>query len=173
MKGKEEFGGSDGLTCVALSVVGDVDEEAADGGGELLAADGARRFQIGASEIANADGGVVEAFVKFFEERSNGDAWFGFGLHGGELCLAELIVFSVGQQTVDTASDVADVKGERGQTVGQGVKVFLSKAEAPVVDIFGSEFESIEDGEVDGGEIFGAATEPGFDVRFSHIWFPF
>jgi hypothetical protein len=102
------------LASVALSVVGDVDEEAADGGRELFAADGARGFQVCGGEIADASGGVVEAFVKFVEERSNGDARLRFRFHGGELRFGELIVFGVGEQAVDAAGDVADVKCDGG-----------------------------------------------------------
>jgi hypothetical protein len=44
------------------------------------------------------------------------------------------------------------------------MKIVLSEAEAPVVDALGSEFEGIENREVDGGHVFFAATEPGFGL---------
>jgi hypothetical protein len=43
--GEENFCGGDGLAHVALSVIGDVDEQAGDGGWQLLATDVARFLQ--------------------------------------------------------------------------------------------------------------------------------
>ncbi len=59
---------------------------------------------------------------------------------------------------------MANVKGHGGEAVGLGVEVLLGETETPVVDIFGSEFDGVEDGEVDGGQIFPATAEPGFGV---------
>lgn len=47
---REEFGGGDGLADVALGVVGDVNEEAAEGGQQGFLADGARLFEIGVGQ---------------------------------------------------------------------------------------------------------------------------
>ena len=76
----------------------------------------------------------------------------------------EVVSFGVGEEAIDTAGDVTDVKGHRRKTVGLRVKVVLAEAKAPMVDVFRSEIESVEDGEVDGGEVFFAATEPGFGL---------
>jgi len=56
--GDEHFGGGDELTDVALGVVGDVDERAAEGNGQLLAADVAGRVEVGGGEGGDARGGV-------------------------------------------------------------------------------------------------------------------
>ena len=123
------------MAGVALSVVGDVDEKAADRGRKLLAADRAGEFQIRGCEITDAHGCVVEAFVKFVEDRSNGGGSFGFGFQGGELRLRELIVFGVGEEAIDASGNVANVKGHGGKTMGSGVEIILGEAEAPVVDV--------------------------------------
>ncbi len=70
-EGEEELGGGDDLASVALGVVRDVNKEAADGGGEFLAADSSGEFNIRGGEIADAGGGVVERFVKFVEDASD------------------------------------------------------------------------------------------------------
>ena len=152
------------MASVALGVVGDVDDEAADGGGEFLATDVAREFEIGGCEISDAGGGVVEKFVEFVEDGVNGGGWFRFGFQRGKLGFSEVIAFGVGKETVDTAGDVADMKGDRGKAMRLSVEIVLGEAEAPVVDIFRSEFEGIEYGEVDGRQIFLATAEPGFGV---------
>lgn len=65
---------------------------------------------------------------------------------------------------------MADVKGNGRQAVRFSMEVFLRKAEAPVIDVFESKFESIEDSEMDGGKSFGAASEPGLVLlHFKHI----
>jgi len=65
---------------------------------------------------------------------------------------------------------MADVKGNGRQAVGFSMEVFLCKAEAPVIDVFESKFEGIEDSEMYGGKCFGAASEPGLVLLlFKHI----
>lgn len=163
-EGEEEFGGGDDLAGVALGVVGDMDEEAAYGGGELLTADGAGEFEVGAGQIANAGGGVIEGFVEFLQDRSNGDDRVGFSFQRSELRIGEVVAFGVGEEPIDATGDVTDVKGEGRQAVRLGVKVFLREAEAPVIDIFGCEVEGIKDGEVDCGQVFFSAAEPGLGI---------
>jgi len=166
--GEEEFRGRDQLAGVALGVVGDVNEEPTDGRGESPATDGARAFEIGCGQIANAHGGVVEALMKLVKDCSNGSVWFGFGFEHGELGIVELLAFGVSKESVDAAGDMADVESDGWQAVGLGMKVFLAETEAPVVDTFESEFEGVEDGEMDGGKVFGVAAEPGFGVFSEH-----
>ena len=66
---REDFGGGDYLAGVALGVVGYVDERAADGGGQLLAAYAAEGVEVGGGEDADAGGGVAEGGFDFGEER--------------------------------------------------------------------------------------------------------
>ncbi len=133
---EEELGGGDDLAGVALGVVGDVDEEAADGGGELLAADRTREFEVGGGQIADTGCGVVEGFVKFVEDSSNGGGGFRFRFQGSELRVGQLIVLGVGEEAIDAAGDVTHVKSNGRKSVRLGVKVFQGETEAPVVDVF-------------------------------------
>lgn len=102
--------------------------------------------------------------MKFVEERSNGGTRLGFGFQRRKLRIGEVIAFGVGEEPIDAASDVTDMEGEGRQTVRLGVEVFLGESEAPVVDALGGEFESVEDGEVNGGQVFFATAEPGFGL---------
>ena len=67
-QGLEDFGGGDDLADVALGVVGDMDQRAADGGGQLLAAHAAKDVEVGAGEGANAGGGVGKRGFDFAEQ---------------------------------------------------------------------------------------------------------
>ena len=61
----DQFGCDDGLAGVALRVVGAVDEEAADRGGQGFASDGAGLIQIGDGEGTDAADRVVNSLAKF------------------------------------------------------------------------------------------------------------
>ena len=65
---KQEFGSGDGLADVALGVVRDVDEKAADCGWQVLAAYGAGKFEADGFECANAHGGIFQAGLEFFQD---------------------------------------------------------------------------------------------------------
>ena len=58
--GPKHLRGRDYLANVALGVVGDMNERAADGCGQLFAADEARRFEIGCCQNTNALAGISE-----------------------------------------------------------------------------------------------------------------
>lgn len=56
----EHLGRGDHLANVALRVIGDMDQRASGGGGQLLAADAAASLEVGFSESADSFGGVAE-----------------------------------------------------------------------------------------------------------------
>lgn len=60
-----EFRGGDGLAGVALGVVGAVDEQAADGGGQSFTADTAGLIEVGTDEGLDAADRVVNSLLKF------------------------------------------------------------------------------------------------------------
>ena len=62
-----DFCGGDGLAGVALGVVGAVDQEAADTGGQRFSPHSARLFEVGSLEGANAAQGIVDPRSKFSE----------------------------------------------------------------------------------------------------------
>lgn len=61
----EDFGGGHDLPGVSLGVVGEMDEQASDGGGELFFADGTRSFEIGCGEGADALGCAFQSCIEF------------------------------------------------------------------------------------------------------------
>jgi len=123
MRGSQEFCGGDDLAGVSLSVVGTVDEEASDGGGKGTAAYGSGLIEVCGSEGADAAEGGVEALVEFFEEGGGcrGDR-IEFGAEGFELGGAELVAFGVGEEAIEAADDVSEVKGDGGEVGGAGVE---------------------------------------------------
>ena len=59
------------MSRVALSVVGDVNEEAADGGGEILATNRTGKFETGSSKTTNANRRIFNACMKLVEDFAN------------------------------------------------------------------------------------------------------
>jgi hypothetical protein len=154
MRGSQEFCGGDDLAGVALSVVGTVDEEASDGGGKGTAAYGSGLIEVCGSEGADAAEGGVEALVEFFEEGGGcrGDR-IEFGAEGFELGGAELVAFGVGEEAIEAADDVSEVKGDGGEVGGAGVEGGVGERGAGVVDVLAGELEGVDNGAEDGGEI--------------------
>ncbi len=64
----DHLGRSDYLADVALRVIGYVDERAADGRGQLLAADCARRVQIGCGQHMDSIGCIAERSLNLDEQ---------------------------------------------------------------------------------------------------------
>ena len=54
------LGGCDDLPYVPLRMVGDMNQRAADGGGQLLAAHTAKDIEIRCRQYSNAPGGIAE-----------------------------------------------------------------------------------------------------------------
>ena len=141
------------MAGVALSVVGTVDEEASDGGGKGTAAYGSGLIEVCGSEGADAAEGVVEALMEFFEEGGFRGTGFEFGAEGFELGGCELVAFGVGEEAIETAHDVAQVKGDGGDVGGAGVEGGVGERGAGVVDVLAGELEGVDNGAEDGGEI--------------------
>ena len=94
---------------MALGVVGDVNKEAGDVAGEILATNGAGEFE--GLEGADALGGVSKAGAEFFEDGLRRADWVTFGSEDGQLKVVEGLAFGVGQEAIYTASDVTEMEG--------------------------------------------------------------
>lgn len=68
----DQFGRRHNLTHMALGVVGNMDERATDGCGQLLAAYEARHVEVGGGQRADAIGGVLERDLDFGDEFGEG-----------------------------------------------------------------------------------------------------
>ena len=162
LSARSKFCGGDGLADVALGVVGAVDEQAGDGGGEGGATDAARGVVLLGRESADASGGGAQGGVEFGEDRVAGGVGIEFGAEGGELSCVELGAFGVAEQAVEAAGDVADVEGYGREAEWAGVDFRASEVGAPFGDVFFGEFERMEDGTLDGIDFGEGAAEPGF-----------
>jgi len=147
---------------VALGVVGAVDEEASDGGGESAAAYSSGLFDVGGGEGADALEGGVDAVVELFEEGGFGGVRIELSAEGFELGGAELVAFGVGEEAIEAADDVAEVKGDGGEVGGTGVEGGVGERGAGGVDVLTGELKSVDNGAKDGGEVGVGVAEPGF-----------
>lgn len=148
---------------MALGVVGAMDEEAANRGGQSFSADGARLIEIGGGESTDTTDRVVNSLPEFGEHVGVGRAGVKFGLQRGKLPGAELFAISVGEQAIEAACDVAKMEGDGSEARGAGVEIIVVEGSAPGFDVLASEFERVDDGAEDRGEIGVGAAKPGFD----------
>jgi hypothetical protein len=163
--GRDDFGGGDGLADVALGVVGDVDEEAAEGSGKALTAHPAGLVEVGMSKLANAGGASDQRRVEFGEKLRAGADWFEFAFMLEDLFGGEGAAFSVGKKAVQTAGDVAQVEGYWGEGRRASVELRIGEQTTVMMKIHGSEFQGMENGAGHGGKFGEGAAEPGFWER--------
>ena len=169
MRPGDDLRGGDGLTRVALGVVGTVDEEAADGGGQGTASHGAGLVEVGDGEGADTQEGGVEALVEFGEQCGFRGIGVELGAESFELGGAELVAFGVGEEAIEAARDVAEVKGEGCDLRGAGVERGAGERSAGGIDVLAGEIEGVDNGAEDSGEIGVGAAEPGFGLGHKDI----
>ena len=152
-------------------MVGAVDEKAADGGGQGLAADGAGLLEVGGGEGGDAAEGSVEAGVEFGEEDVFGSrirvGGVEFEAERLELGGGQVGALGIGEQAVEAAGDVAQMEGNRGDATGSqaGVEGGGGQGGAGGVDVLAGKLEGVDDGAEDGGKASVCTAEPRFGHR--------
>lgn len=137
---------------MALGVFGDVAEEEAEGDFDLLATDVAGVAVVDVFHHAEL---LVDAIVGFFDVGEEGVAVAGAGVFGGEvgeLVFVERGAEGVGEEAVDRAGEVAELKGDLGIGLGGG----------PAVEVGEGVIEGTGEETAEGVEVGVLAGEPGF-----------
>ena len=143
------------MAGVALGVVGDMDDERTERGGDLLGAYGAGLFPkaagrgciglrglcaIGGFKMPDARIGTGESSIELVE-KFDGSSWgFEFRLEAGNLRRRKRMAFCIREQAVYAASDVAEVEGDGRKPTGASVELSFGKGMAPVMEILVREF---------------------------------
>ena len=120
---------------MTLGVVGAVDEQAGDGGGQCGAAYGSGCVVEVRREGADAGGGCMQAGAELGEDCVAGGIGVEFGAKRGLLSVVELRAFSVAEQAVQAAGNVAEMECERRQTERTRVEFGIGERVAPFVYI--------------------------------------
>ena len=155
------------MADVALGVVGDVDEQAAEGRGKALTAHPAGLVEVGMSKLPNAGGALDQRRVEFGEKFRAAADCFEFAFMLEDLFRGERAAFSVAKETVQTAGDVAQVERYGGKGRRSSVELRIGEQTTVVMKIHVSEFQGVENGAGHGGKFGEGAAEPGFGER---IW---
>lgn len=88
------------------------------------------------------------------------------GLEGFELFFAELLSLGVGEQAIGGAGDVAQVTGDGHQAERLALDFGIGEALGPLLQIFDSKLERMENGAARGRDVGVCAAHPRFNVRF-------
>jgi hypothetical protein len=83
-------------------------------------------------------------------------------LQCGHLLSIERPPLRVGQQAVNAARDVPQVKRHRRQARGPRVDLFIRQAAAPALDILGRQFERMQHGSGHCRDFSISSAQPGF-----------
>jgi hypothetical protein len=139
-----------------------MDEQAAHGGGQGFAADAAGLLEVDGGEGADTADGVIDSHAKFGKKCSVRDVGVQFCFERGELGRTELFAFGIGEQAVETARNVAQVKGDRADAGGAGVEGFVAEGRAPLLNVLTGELEGVHNGTQDSRGFGVGSAEPGF-----------
>jgi hypothetical protein len=128
------------LADMALGVVGNMDEEAAEGSGKALTTHCKGLVEVAMSKLPNAGGTSDQRSVEFGEKFPAGADWFEFAFMLEDLFGGERSALSVGKQTVQTAGDVAQVERYWGESGRASVELPIGEQTTVVMKIQVSEF---------------------------------
>ncbi len=147
---------------MALRVIGDVDQQAAEGRGELLASDDAGLAEVCVGKSQDAGGTFLKRFGQFLEELWASCAGIEFRFHLLNLLRSELTGFSVSEQTIEAARDVAKMKGDRCDAKRAGVELLVGERLDPTREVFLCEIEGVKNRARNSRDIRAGAAQPGF-----------
>src|SRR5581483_9470339 len=151
-----------GLPDVALGVFGDVGEESDDGGGEALAAYGARLRERRGVDSANDALGVGEGAVEEREELVAGNAEGALlVVELAELVGGERAALQIGEEAAGAAGDVADVEADGAEAMRSGPKLNGREPLGVLREVFARVLERIEDRRDEGTDTGDRASHPG------------
>lgn len=162
---------------MALGVVGDVDEQAADAGRQLLAPNAAEGSGVNRCQGKDALFATREGCLHLGEQVGAGLVSTLLKFEGCKLVWRKLVAFRVGEQAVEAAGDVPQLEADGGQAEGLGVHLGSGEAVSPLGDIFPGEVEGVQDATGYGGNLGAGAGKPGFEGwcglgsggRFRHL----
>jgi hypothetical protein len=160
--GTDQLCGGDRLAYVALGVIGDVNEQTGYRSGEISPADGARLFQVGGvlAKSLDALGTCGQRGLQLGEELIARRMWIGFSAECRELFKFEWVALGVGQQAVDAAGDMTELKGDRGKIRWVGVKLLFGKLATPGLKVFRGKLNRVDNRARRGGNIRVGTAKP-------------
>lgn len=141
-----------------LCVIGNVDEQSCQGCRHSLSSHGARCFQVCRGEGAHPGGGIGYGGPKLAQQLLACRSGIEFLLQKSDLSFAEISAFSVGQQSIEAAGHVPNVKGKWGRCRGPGVECGVGEVSAPFEQIFFGQFQSVQHSASDRGDVGACAS---------------
>jgi hypothetical protein len=166
-QGEQEFGGGDKLAGVAQGVVRTMDQEAADGGGKAFASYASGLLHVCMGERADTEGGFFAGHGELLKEGFPAGTGFELDIEGGHLRDVELVAFRIGEQAIEAAANVADVKCGGREAKGLCVQLLGGEVNAPALGVFLGDFDGVEDGAWNGGDIGKGAAKPWLEFT---VW---
>jgi hypothetical protein len=105
-----ELAGDDQLPDMALRVLGQVDHQSNHCGGQLFAADAARRCKQSWIKGSNHLLGFLQSFIYFVQQPQASAPWIHFVMDCIQLLRRELLAADVSSQTLNAPCDMAQMK---------------------------------------------------------------
>ncbi len=129
---------------MALSVIGDVDEQSSHGRGQPVSSYGSRCFQILIRQRSHAWQRICEGRTQFRKQPFAGCTRTEFGSQQIELPSAEVSGFGVSQQTIQTARQMPYVERDGSGSRRPRIHFVVGKIAAPLPQVFIRQLQGVQ-----------------------------
>src|SRR5271156_6318849 len=102
----------------------------------MLLADSARLLEAGGGERANPRSALRQCGIQFRKQIPSGGIVLEFRFHRSQLGGGQLLTFSVCEQTVEAARDMAQMEGDGCDAGGASVQLTVGQLPAPFLEVF-------------------------------------
>jgi hypothetical protein len=131
---------------MALGVIREVDEQSSERCWKPLASYGSRLFQILIRQSPDARRPSRQRRIQFMKQVIPGCAWIEFRPQTSQLLLAQANSLGVGQQAVQTAREMSNVKGNRSDSRRSRVQLEVGEIPAPLAQVFLRKLQRVQYG---------------------------
>jgi hypothetical protein len=138
---------------VALSVIGDVDEQSSHRRGHSFSSYRSRSFQICIGQRSHASRPIRDGRTQFRKQPFAGRIRIEFGSQQIQLPSAEVSGFGVSQQTIQTSCQMPYVERDGSGSRRPHIHFVVGKTAAPLLQVFIRELQRVENRAPDRGNI--------------------
>lgn len=156
---------------MALDVLGDMSQQACNGGGQMPAADRSRLGKRGKVQRANHSLRLAEDLADRRQKLLTRERrWFRFRRQRGQLLRGKYPSLQIGDQAIRASGDMAQVEGDGSESVRSRPKLGRVECLCMMIQVFASLLEGEKDWGDQRMDAGNRAAEPGFGRMFRRRW---
>ena len=126
----------------------------------MLAADRARQFKICWRECPHSFTCAFQCVEKFGKSLAPACAGLHLRFHRGDLLRAQRPPFSIGEQAIQAACDMPQLKRNRGKSIRPRVQLFFRQFATPAFQVFSRQLERMKNGTLHSWNVGQCSPQP-------------